>query len=270
VEKLIITAAVVGAELTGEDTPYLPLNPGEIADEACRCCEAGAAIVHLHARDARGNPTQDAGIYQEIISLIQKHFNPIIQVSTGAAIGMTAAERLAPVKLKPDMASLTAGTVNFGNDVFYNPPALIAEFAAAMKEEGVKPEFEIFDAGMVANVLQLEKQGFVTPPFHFDLVLGVPGALPASVKNLLFLVESLPEGSTWSVAGIGRHQLPLVTCAIILGGHARVGLEDNIYYRKGELAKGNVPLVERTVRLAGELEREVATPEEARKILGLK
>ena len=183
---------------------------------------------------------------------------------------MTAEERLDPIKLKPEMASLTAGTINFGDGVFYNPPEVLTEFAASMKENGIKPELEIFDAGMVANALRLQKKGFINPPLHFDLVLGVPGALPASLKNLMFLVDSLPREATWSVAGIGRHQLPMAVCAMMLGGHVRVGLEDNIFYRKGELSEGNVPLVERVVRLAEEFEREIASPDETRSMLGLK
>lgn len=265
----MITAAVVGAELSRDDTPYLPTNPDEIAREACDCCEAGAAVIHLHARDCIGNPTQNAKIYRDIIAKIKERCNPIIQVSTGGAIGMTAKERMQPLDLKPEMASLTAGSVNFGNDVFLNPPELLAKLASIMKERRIKPEMEIFDAGMVANALWLNKKGLLIPPIHFDLVLGVPGALPASVRNLLFLVDSLPKYSTWSVAGIGRSQLPMATTAMILGGHARVGLEDNIYYREGQLAEGNVPLVKRLVRIAGEMGREIATPGEAREILGL-
>lgn len=269
-EKLIITAAVVGAELTRKDTAYLPLTPEEIAMEACGCCEAGAAIVHLHARDAAGNPTQGSEIYREIIERIRERSNPIIQVSTGGAIGMSAEERLQSLDVMPEMASLTAGTVNFGSGVFYNPPDLLTRFAAAMKERGIKPEIEIFDAGMVANALRLTKQGLLADPVHFDLVLGVPGGLPATLKNLQFVVDLLPNGATWSVAGIGRGQLSMAAAAILLGGHARVGLEDNIYYRKGQLAMGNVPLVQRLVRLADEFERDVATPDEARMILGLR
>lgn len=268
-DKLIITAAVVGAELTREDTPHLPLTPEEIAEEARRSCEAGASVVHLHARDSEGLPTQDPEVYGEIIERVRSRCDAVIQVSTGGAVHMSAEERLAPVSLKPEMASLTTGTVNFGEDVFFNPWDLLVRFAEAMKEHGVKPELEIFDTGMVANAVRLETMGLLSPPLHFDFVLGVPGALPAGVKNLVHLVESLPSGSTWSVAGIGRHQLPMAAAAVILGGHARVGLEDNIFYRKGELAQGNAPLVERVVRIARELGRAVADPDEARALLGL-
>jgi len=269
-ERLIITVALTGAELSLKDTPYLSVTPEEIAREACSCYEAGASIVHLHARDNAGSPTQNIGVYRELIALIERRCHPIIQVSTGGAIGMGAMERLQPVELKPEMVSLTCGSVNFGDAVFYNPSGLLVEFATAIKEHGVKPELEIFDAGMVANAIDLLQKGLLSPPLHFDLVLGVPGALPATLKNLLFLVDSLPPDSTWSVAGIGKHQLSMAAAAILLGGHVRVGLEDNIYYRKGELAKGNVPLVERVVRLADEFEREVATADQARKLLGLK
>jgi len=268
-DKLIITAAVVGAELTREDTPYLPLSPEEIAEEARRACEAGASVVHLHARDSEGRPTQDREVYREIVERVRARCDAVIQVSTGGAVGMTAEERLGPVTLSPEMASLTAGTVNFGDEVFFNPQDLMVRFAKAMKEHGVKPELEIFDAGMVANAMRLADMGLVPPPLHFDFVLGVPGALPAGLKNLLHLVESIPPGSTWSVAGIGRHQLPMATAAVILGGHARVGLEDNIFFQKGVLAEGNGPLVERVVRLARELGRPVAGPAGARDILGL-
>jgi len=268
-EKLIVTAAVVGAELTREDTPHLPLTPEEIAEEARRACEAGASVVHLHARDPEGRPTQDRETYREIVERVRERCKAIVQVSTGGAVGMTAEERLQPVGLRPEMASLTAGTVNFGDEVFFNPWDLMVRFAEAMKAYGVKPEIEIFDAGMVANALWLERKGHVIAPLHFDFVLGVPGALPASLKNLLHLVETIPSESTWSVAGIGPHQLPMAATAVLLGGHARVGLEDNMYYRKGELARGNAPLVERVVRLARELGRDVAEPADARAILGL-
>ncbi len=268
-EKLIITAAVVGAELTREDTPHLPLTPQEIAEEARRACEAGASLVHLHARGPDGAPTQDRAVYREIIDRVRERCDAIVQVSTGGAVGMSAEERLQPVTLGPEMASLTAGTVNFGEEVFFNPRDLMVRFARAMQKHGVKPELEIFDVGMVANALWLERQGLLSPPLHFDFVLGVPGGLPAGMKNLLHLEETIPATATWSVAGIGRHQLPMAAAAVIMGGHARVGLEDNIFHRRGELARGNAPLVERVVRIARELGREAAGPAEARVILGL-
>ncbi len=269
-EPLIITAAVVGAELTRADTPYLPLTPAEIADQALAAYSAGAAMVHLHARADDGSPTQDIAVYRRILQEVRARCpDVIIQVSTGGAVGMTAEERLQPIHLKPDMASLTTGTVNFGEDVFWNDLPLVRQFARAIVEQGIKPEIEVFDSGMIATALRLVKEGLLTPPMHFDFVMGVPGGIAGTPKNLLHLTESVPAGSTWSVAGIGAAQLPLATMAILLGGHARVGLEDNIYYTRGVLCEGNAPLVARVVRLADELGRPVATPTEARRILGL-
>lgn len=268
-EKLIITVAPVGAEVTRREQPRLPVTPEEIAKEAVAAAEAGAAVIHLHVRDEAGKPTQDVNAFARVMELIKKQTDLIIQVSTGGAVGMTAEERLQPLALKPEMASLTCGTCNFGADVFYNPPPLLEAFARRMQESGVKPEIEVFEAGMIQNALALVKKGMLKTPLHFDFVLGVPGAAPATPRQLLYLAESLPFGATWSVAGVGRHQLPLATMAIIMGGHVRVGFEDNIYYRKGELAQSNAQLVARVARLAGELGRPLATPDEARRILGL-
>jgi len=268
--KLIITVAPVGAETTRKDNPNLPLTPAEIAQDVVRCVEKGASLVHLHVRDAAGNATQSRDIFREAIALIKKNCSAIIQVSTGGAAWMTPEERLQPVTLRPEMATLTTGTVNFGDDVFANPPQVIEHFAREIAAHGVKPEIEVFDVGMIANALRLVKQGILQLPLHFDFVMGVPGGIPGEPRHLLHLVESLPAGSTWTVAGIGRCELPLAVQAILLGGHVRVGFEDNVYYSKGVLATGNAQLVERIARLAAELGRAVATPDEARRILGLK
>jgi len=269
VQKLIITAAMVGAETTRSAQPNLPITPDEIADAAFACYQAGASIIHLHVRNDDGTPTQSRARYRDTIARIQAKCDVIVQVSTGGAVTMSATERLQPVALRPEMATLTCGTVNFGDEVFMNDPAHLVTFATALKDHGVRPEFEIFDAGMVQNALHLQKLGLVEPPFHFDFVLGVPGALPASAKNLMFLIDSIPADASWSVAGIGRHQLPMAALAITLGGHVRVGFEDNIYYRKGELATSNAQLVERIAQLAHTLDRGVATPAEARNLLGI-
>lgn len=270
VQPLIITAAVVGAELSRQDTPFLPLTPDEIAEEAWEAQQAGAAMVHLHARAADGSPTQDIQAYQSIIQAVRSRCpDLIIQVSTGGAVGMSAEERLQPLALQPDMASLTTGTVNFGEEVFYNSLPMIRQFARAMLEKNIRPELEIFDSGMIANALRLLKEGLLREPLHFNFVLGVPGGAAGTLKNLMHMVESVPPSSTWCASGIGAAQLPLTTMAILLGGHVRVGLEDNIYYRRGELSQGNAPLVARVFRLAGELGRPLATPNEARRILNL-
>lgn len=270
-DKLIITCALTGAETTKQDNPNLPVTPDEIALAAWEVRQAGASIVHLHARLRDGTPTQDKAVYQEIIEKIRASGNDlIIQVSTGGAVGMSAAERIQPIELKPEMATLTTGSVNFGGDVFLNLPSDIENFANIMKISGVLPELEIFDTGMIRNALSLIKKGLVPEHAPFDLVMGVPGGIPGTPKDLLFLVESLPKGAKWFVAGIGQAQLPLATMAILLGGNVRVGFEDNVYYQKGVLAESNAQLVARIVRLAKELGRKVASPNEAREILGLK
>lgn len=266
---LIITAALTGAEVTREQQPALPVSPQEIGIAAAECAEAGASIVHVHARLPDGQSTQDPVIYEQILREVRQRSDVIVQISTGGAVGMTPQERLAPVALLPEMATLSMGSVNFGQDVFLNAPSDIAVFAREMLRLGVKPELEIFDTGMLATAKRWLRQGLLPQPAHVDLVLGMPGGMAATPQTLLYLVSELPPECTWSAAGIGAAQLPVVTWAILLGGHARVGLEDNIYYRKGELAVSNAQLVARVVRLAHELEREVATPAQARQILVL-
>lgn len=269
-QKLIITAALTGAEVTKEQQPNLPVTPDEIADAAYECYKAGASIVHIHARDKDGNPTQDYDVYKEIKEKIEAKCNIIVQPSTGGAVWHSADERLQPVELAPEMATLSCGTCNFGSDVFMNSQEYIEKFAKRMKEMGVKPEIEVFERGMINNALRLVKKGLIEAPIHFDFVLGVPGACPGTPEDLMHMVRSIPEGSTWTVAGIGRSELPLATMSVVLGGHVRVGFEDNIFYSKGVLAESNAELVERIVRIAKELDREIATPDEARGILGIK
>ncbi len=267
--KLMITAAICGAELSRNDTPHLPLTPEELAEAARECREAGAAMVHLHVRDADGRPTQDGGVFTDAVTRIRERSDIIVQVSCGGAVGMTPGERLDSLRAAPEMATLTCGTVNFGDEVFENDWPMMQVFAERMATQGVRPEFEIFDAGHLANAKRLVASGQVTGHQHYDFVLGVPGALPASVANLAFLAGQVPEGATWCVAAMGRHQLPMAMAAMVMGGNVRVGFEDNIYYRRGELASSNAQLVARVVRVAEELGREVATPDEARAMLGL-
>ena len=269
-QKLIITAALTGAEVTRAQQPALPITPIEIAIAAEECARAGASIVHVHARNPDGSPTQDKETYRQIIDAIKARCDVIVQVSTGGAVGMTPQERLAPVTLVPEMATLSMGTVNFGGDVFMNHPADMEVFAKAMQQHGVKPELEIFDSGMLTTANRWLKKGLLTGPLHFDFVLGIPGGMAGTPEALMYLTSQLPEGATWTVAGIGAAQLPLGTLAILLGGHVRVGFEDNVYYRKGELAQSNAQLVARMARLSLELDREVATPDEARRLLGIK
>lgn len=268
-DKLIITAALTGAEVTRQQQPALPITPEEIGLAAAECAAAGASIVHVHARHPDGTPTQDKAIYQQIMAEVQQRCDVIVQISTGGAVGMSPQERLAPVSLKPEMATLSMGSLNFGKDVFLNLPDDIALFAAEMCTQGVKPELEIFDSGMLATARRWLAKGQLSSPAHFDFVMGVPGGMAATPQALMYLLSELPAGSTWTVAGIGSAQLPMATLGILLGGHVRVGFEDNIHYRKGELAISNAQLVARVARLAAELGRAVATPDEARRILGM-
>jgi len=270
---MVITAAMVGAETTREQTPHLPITAEEIAEDAARCREAGAAMVHLHVRTPDGKPSQDAELFRAAIRAIRKRTDVLIQTSTGGAVGMTVDQRCGPLTLtgedRPDMATLTTGTVNFGEEVFWNPRPLVRDIARRIRALGLKPELECFDVGMIDEARYLAKEGLVDLPAHFDFVLGVPGTLQPRPEVLDFMIASLPEGSTWTVAGVGRHQLAYVDEAAKRGGNARVGLEDNIYVSKGVLAQGNWELVAEAAKRARAHGREPATPEQARKLLRL-
>ncbi|GAC1550094.1 MAG: 3-keto-5-aminohexanoate cleavage protein [Vulcanimicrobiaceae bacterium] len=266
-EPLVITVAAVGAELAPGDTPHLPITPDQLGETAALCQAAGAAMIHVHGRDDGGRNTSDVARFAAALAAIRARSELLVQFTTGGSIGMTVAERTAPLELRPDMATLTCGTVNFGDDVFENSFPIMRAILAELRRYGVPPELEIFDAGHLSNAKRLAAEGLLSFPQHVDFVLGVPGGLDASVRNLAFLVDSLPAGCTWTVAGIGRSQLPLATVAIAMGGHVRVGLEDNIYYSKGRLAR-NDELVARVARIAGELGRPIASPSQARALLG--
>lgn len=268
---VIITCAITGAETTREKQPNLPITPKEQGIAAQEAVKAGASIIHLHVREDDGKPTQRLERFQEAIQEIRsKAPEAIIQISTGGAIGESIENRAKPLTLKPEMASLNLGTMNFGDDVFFNHPRDIVALAAKMHQLGVMPELEIYEAGMLENSLRLAKQGVLREPLHFQFVLGVPGGMSGDVRNLVHLVSLLPENVHWGVAGVGRFQLPLATHALLMGGHVRVGFEDNIFYSKGQPAKSNAQLVERVVRIAREVGRDVATPVQTRKLLGLK
>jgi 3-keto-5-aminohexanoate cleavage enzyme len=269
-DKLIITVAGVGAETTKQAQPALPVSAAEIGADAARCREAGAAMYHLHVRDAAGGPTQAREVFAAAIEEIRKRTDIIVQTSTGGAMGMTADERLQPLELDPEMASLTTGTANFGDDVFFNDSALMTEFYQRMQKKGVRPEFEIFEAGQIDNALKLVKKlGPAGPLLHWDFVLGVPGSMSGEPRNLTFLVDRIPDGSTWTCTGIGRWHMPVTMTALALGGNVRLGFEDNIFLHKGVLAAENAALVGRVARIAKEWDRPCATPDEARRILKL-
>lgn len=271
-EKLIITACICGAEVTKKHNPAVPYTVEEIASEARRSYEAGASIIHLHVREDDGTPTQSAARFKSCMDAIyEKCPDIIIQPSTGGAVGMSDEERLQPVTLCPEMATLDCGTCNFGgDDIFVNTENMIIRFAEKMTERGIKPEIEVFDKGMIDMAIRLHKKGFIKAPMHFNLVMGVNGGISGEPRDLVFMRESIPQDATFTTSGIGRFEFPMVTLSILMGGHARVGFEDNVYLSKGVPAGSNADLVAKTVRIAGELGREIADPAEARRILGLK
>ena len=263
--------APVGGELTREQQPHLPLSAEEIAEEVARCREAGAAIVHLHVRDATGTPTQDRERFAAAIDAIKGAApDVIVQTSTGGSVGMTEEERAQPLDLKPEMATLTTGTVNFGEEVFENPRPLVERFFLRMRDIGIQPEFEVFDTGMVDTALGLVATHDAEPRhLHFDLVLGVPGGMAGTPQAVIYMASLLPEGATWSATGIGRAHLPVALTALVAGGHVRTGFEDTIYYERGRLAESNSELIARVARIAREMGREPATPDQARQIIGI-
>ena len=268
-EKLIITTALTGNVPTKKMNPNLPITPEEIARDVRDCADAGACIFHVHARDEMGNPSLDQEIFKMIVRKIKdKAPEVIVQLSTGARAGKDWEDRALPVRLLPEMGSFTTGSNNLPGIVYENSPQFIEFLAQVFKETGVKPEIEVFEPGMINNALFLVKKGILASPLHFDFVLGAPGSMPGSIKNLLFLSESIPKDSTWTVAGIGKNEIPLANAAILMGGHVRVGLEDNLYLPDGSLAS-NPALVETIVRIAKEVGRQIASPDEARQILGL-
>lgn len=267
--KLVITVAPTGSIPTKKDNSNVPIRPDEIIQTGIQCEKAGAAIIHIHARHpVDETPSTDFKLFKEIYQGLQQETNLIIQISTGGRAGMEYEKRSERLTLKPEMASLTTGSVNFSSSVYANSPDLITALAKDMKIYGIKPEIEVFDVSMVQNAFDLVKQGLISQPLHFDFVMGLKGAIPATIENLLHLKNCIPPGSTWTTAGIGTSQLSMCTHAILMGGHVRVGLEDCIYFTRGKTAS-NEQLVQRIVQVSNLLGRKIATPDEARKILNL-
>ena len=269
--KLIIACGITGSRIQKEDTPFIPITPEEIAASAIEAVKAGASAVHIHVRDAITHiGTQDKDLYESVLARIKEEVDPIICLSTSGVPGKNIehTKRLIPLELKPHLVSFDAGSMNFGNDLFLNPPDFLDLLAKKAREFEVKLELECFHPGMVHTCIQMMEAGLIERPMHFQFVLGVRGGAPATVKSLITMVEMIPEDSTWSVIGIGKAQLTMGIHALLMGGHVRVGLEDNIYYRKSELAT-NERLVKRIVNLSRDLGREVATPDEAKEILSL-
>ena len=267
-EKLIITVAPVGSVPKKKDTPHVPVTVQEIIDCALRCEDAGAALIHIHVRDKEEQSSDDPELFAKVVDAQQAGAltsfidRPLIVVTagSGAQRGWLATQ--------DEMASLSTGSVNFPTHVYSNSTEMVEKLAGDMKRLDIKPEMEIFDVAMIENAVSLHEKGLAESPLHFNLVMGVRGGIPAHIDHLVHMVRSLPSNSTWTVSSIGRFQLPMGVHALLMGGHVRVGLEDNIYLKKGVLAT-NEQLIERVVRLAGEFGRDVATPDEARKILSL-
>jgi len=266
---MVVTVAGVGAELTREQQPNLPMTPEEVGADAAACEAAGASIYHLHVRDEMGAATMDPQVYAAALREIRARSDLIVQFSSGGAVSDSEETRIAALEARPEMASLTTGTVNFGDEVFLNPRPLVERFYVRMRELGVLPEFEIFDAGMLAGAERVYRDHGDGHHLHYDFVLGVPGGMPAWSDSIDFLRAHLPVGATWSATGIGAANVAVAQAAIERGGHVRTGLEDVRYYEKGVLASSNAQLVERIVALAREGGRQIARPAEARELLGL-
>ena len=256
-----------------DKNPAVPYTPKEIADAAIECCKAGAAITHIHVRDPEtGIVCSRLELFKEVVDRIREKCDIAINLTTsgGNIPGKNIIEeRLEPVTLKPEICSLDVGSMNFGDHVFLNPPEWGPAAAKRMREYGVKPEIEVFDLGHMRQAQQLIGEGLFDEPLFIQLCMGAGWGIEATPENLLVMAKQLPPSSHWSVLGVGRTQLPMITLGILLGGHIRVGFEDNIYLRRGVLLKNNAEMVEVAVNLVEQLQREVATPDDARQMLGL-
>lgn len=297
--KAVITAAITGSIHTPSMTPYLPITPKQIADEAVRAYEAGAAVAHIHVRDPHtGAPSPSLELFGEVLSEVKSRCNMILCTTTGGGLGMTAEQRVAVVRtFKPELASFNFGSLNFAlfpilqkikewkhpwepqylamteDLIFPNTFKTMREFCGFFKEADTKPEIEIYDVGMINNLAFMIQQGHIQKPVYLQFVMGILGGIPATVENVVFLYQTarnLIGDFQWSVCAAGRNQMPMCTTALLMGGNARVGLEDSLYVEKGRMAKSNAEQVEKIVRIARELGIEPASPDEARQILGLK
>jgi len=270
--KVILTVAPTGAWPSKQDTPYVPLQPKEIAEEVYACYKAGASVAHIHVRNDEDKASMNFEKFEETVKLIRERCDIVINLTTSGGIGLEDDVRMKPfIELKPELASYDCGSMNWlHSTVFENSPKFLEKLGLAMQENNVKPEIEVFDAGMVYNALYYLKKGILKAPLHFQFVLGAAGGMAATVENLIYLKSLIPADSTWGALGIGKQHLPILYTALALGGNVRVGMEDNIFYSAGQVAKSNVEFVERTKRIVTEIGKEIATPSETRIILGLK
>lgn len=276
-DKRIITVATTGAWPTKSNTPNVPISPAEIAEEIYNCWKAGAAVAHIHVRDDEERPTMDFAKFEETVRLIRerKDCDIIINLTTSGGVNLKEEDRLRPFyELKPEMASFDCGTMNWQhNAVFENHPLFLEKLGTMMKEVNVKPEIEVFDPGMLYEAQYYIKKGILNAPCHFQLCMGVAGGITATTKNLVFMkgiLDEIAPGSTWSAFGVGKGALEIMYAAIAMGGNIRVGMEDNVLYRKGQIADNNMEFVARAKRVIEEFNCQAATPDEARQILGLK
>ena len=273
-KKIIITVAVTGSFPTKEMNPAVPYSPEEIIDAAVACHKAGAASTHIHVRDPdTGKPDFNIEFFKQVLDGIRQQSNMIVNLTTSGYFLKgpdTISKRLQTIHLKPDICSFDIGSMNFKDRVLINSPEWGEAAAKCMQENGVKPEIEVFDVGHIYQALDLIQRGLIDEPPYFQLCMGAQGGIEASAENLLFMKNKLPSDAPWSVLGIGKAQLPMISMAILMGGNVRVGFEDNIYLKKGVLAKSNAQMVEMAADLAERLGRQIATSDEARKILGIK
>jgi 3-keto-5-aminohexanoate cleavage enzyme len=291
-EKVIITAAVTGSRIQRDKAPFIPITPEEITRSAIECREAGAAVVHIHVRDPETHiGSQRVDLFERVVEPIRSETDALICMTTSGIPGknLPDEQRLAPLSLKPDLASFDAGSINLGGKIFINSDEFLDRAASVMKEYRIKPEIEIFDLGMVFTALRMRDRSKLEDPLHFQFVLGTPAGAPATPAALLHLLDHIPENATWSTAGIGRGQFDMAMIALVSGGHFRVGMEDNIYLSRGVMAKTNAELVDKAVRnlsrgvmaktnaelvdkavrICESYGRKTATPEEAKQILSL-
>jgi 3-keto-5-aminohexanoate cleavage enzyme len=271
-KPLVISCAITGSITTREQHPGLPVTPAEIAASAIEAGAAGAAAVHIHVREDDGTPSCRGELYEEVFQRIRAQSDVVICGTTGSGGGRFSPEgRFAALHYKPDLASFDAGSLNFGERVFENSPSFLRQLAHEITSRGIVPEIECFDIGQIGNAVRLQPEGLLPGPggkWWFQFCLGVRGGAPSDTQTLLTMRSLIPHGAEWSVLGIGRGQLAMNMVAILEGGHVRTGMEDNVYFRRGQLVDGNGQFVERVVQLAREVGRPVATPAQARELMG--
>lgn len=276
--KTIITIATTGAHPQKKDNPNVPLTPAEIAEDIYTCWKAGAAVAHMHMRDDAGCGSMDKERFRQTVELLRgchPDCDIVLNMTTSGALNVTDEGRMAHVQeLRPEMASFDCGSMNWlHTSVFLNPPKFLEQLGQNLQAWGVKPEIEAFDPGMIANAAYYLKKGVLKAPLHFQFCMGCANGIPGTMKNLIFMKETMEElcpGSTWSCFGVGRSAMTALYGAVALGGHIRVGMEDNVFYSKDKLADSNAQFVERARRVIEEFGSEAATPDEARQILGLR